>query len=238
MNPVMSAQQVLIFVSNELGVEILKYFKEQNWWALVIDTHDNSEADATVIIPEELDFVDKEQAVIMDVRSRLGANAKLDAIVCISGRCANGNLRVGLAGTTELMWRHSVHSSVIASCLAAHFLKDGGLLLLTGANSALNGSPKNMAYGMAKAAVHHLVTSLGTKGSGMPKESCCIGIILTTLNTISNRISRPYADITKWTPLKFIAELCYKWSCNKERPATGSLLRLITQNSETSIISI
>ncbi|KAF5285165.1 hypothetical protein FQA39_LY16753 [Lamprigera yunnana] len=234
----MSTQRVIIYGSNELGNEILRYFKEEDWWTLVIDIHDNSEADATVIIPEKLNFADQEQAVVKDVESHLGLNTKLDAIICVEGRCASGNLRIGLAGTSEVMWHHSVHSSVIASCLAAHFLKDAGFLLLAGATSALHGSPKNMAYGMAKAAVHHLVKSLGTKESGMPKGSCCVGIILRTLNILSNRISMPYADFTKWTPSEFVAELCYQWSCNEQRPPTGSLLCLVTRNSQTSIVPI
>lgn len=39
------------------------------------------------------------------------------------------------------MIKQSVWSSVIASKLAAKFLNEGGLLALTGAKAALNGTP-------------------------------------------------------------------------------------------------
>ncbi|KAF5296306.1 hypothetical protein FQA39_LY12523 [Lamprigera yunnana] len=136
------------------------------------------------------------------------------------------------------MWYKNLCSSVIALCLAAHFLKDAGLLLLTGANIALTPTPRLVSYGMTKAAVHHLVKSLGAKGSGMPKQSCCVGVLPITLDTPSNRLNMPDADATKWTPLQFVASLCYKWSCNEERPATGSLLCLVTENLETSVVPV
>ncbi|KAF5274585.1 hypothetical protein FQA39_LY07197 [Lamprigera yunnana] len=225
-------QRVIIYGTNEdLGFEILK-------WILAIDTHDNSEANATVIVPEKMSLSVQEEAVIKDVKARLDSNTKLDAIICVAGRRAGGNLRTGLAGTSEIMWRHTVHSSVIASCLAAHFLKEGGFLLLTGSYDALNASPRNMAHGMAKAAVHHLIKSLGTEGSGMPKESCCVGILLSSLDTFLNRLRMPYKHLLKLTPLHFIANLYYKWSCNEERPKNGSLLCLVTENSETSIVPV
>ena len=44
-----------------------------------------------------------------------------------------------------------------------------------------------MGYGMAKAAVHQLVKSLGSSGSGLPDGSCTLGILPVTLDTPMNR---------------------------------------------------
>ena len=45
-----------------------------------------------------------------------------------------------------MMWKQSVWSSVIASQLASSNLKDGGLLVLTGAKAALEGTPGTHMY--------------------------------------------------------------------------------------------
>ena len=47
------------------------------------------------------------------------------------------------------MIKQSVWSSVIASKLAAKFLNEGGLLALTGAKAALNGTPGIQCFNFA-----------------------------------------------------------------------------------------
>lgn len=41
----------------------------------------------------------------------------------------------------DLMWKQSMWTSTISSHLATKYLKDGGLLTLTGASAALGGTP-------------------------------------------------------------------------------------------------
>lgn len=48
------------------------------------------------------------------------------------------------------MMQQSVWSSYIAASLAPHFLKENGLLVLTGAQPALNPTPGMIGYGVAK----------------------------------------------------------------------------------------
>jgi NAD(P)-dependent dehydrogenase (short-subunit alcohol dehydrogenase family) len=52
-----------------------------------------------------------------------------------------------------------------------------GLLVLTGANASLGPTPGMIGYGMAKAAVHHLVKSLSSEGSGLPAGSVVNAIL-------------------------------------------------------------
>lgn len=44
------------------------------------------------------------------------------------------------------MWQFNVQSSVAASHVASKLLVEGGLLVLTGANAALNATPSMIAY--------------------------------------------------------------------------------------------
>ena len=78
---------------------------------------------------------------------------------------------------TDLVLKQSVWSSVIASRLASLFLRPGGLLTLTGARPALEGTPSMIGYGMAKAAVHQLVKSLAAPNSGLPDSACAVAIL-------------------------------------------------------------
>lgn len=94
-----------------------------------------------------------------------------------------------------------------------------------------------IGYGLAKASVHHLTKSLSENDAGLPNESTVLSILPITLDTPMNRKWMPKADHTTWTPLPFIADLFLKWSTSKQdRPKNGSLVQLVTKNSETELL--
>ena len=65
----------------------------------------------------------------------------LDAILCVAGGWEGGNAaHADLVKNSDLMWKQSVWSSVLASAIASKHLKEGGLLTLTGAKPALEGA--------------------------------------------------------------------------------------------------
>lgn len=165
------------------------------------------------------------------------ADNKIDAVICVAGGWAGGNASKDLAKNADLMIKQSVWSSTISASVAAHFLKDGGVLTLTGAKPALDGTPGMIGYGLAKAAVHQLTKSLSTAGSGLPDNSLVISILPITLDTPMNRKWMPNADFSTWTPLEFVAELFHKWIQNPaDRPVNGSLLQLVTKESKTELV--
>lgn len=84
---------------------------------------------------------------------------------------------------TDQMIKQSVWSSVIASKVAAKYLKENGLLTLTGAKAALDPTPGMIGYGLAKAAVHQLTKSLAASKSGLPNGSTVLAILPVTLDT-------------------------------------------------------
>lgn len=162
---------------------------------------------------------------------------KLDAVICVAGGWAGGNASKDLAKNTDLMIKQSVWSSTISASVASHFLKDGGVLTLTGAKPALGPTSGMIGYGLAKAAVHQLTKSLAETGSGMPDNSLVISILPITLDTPMNRKWMPKADFSTWTPLEFVAELFHSWIQNPtKRPASGSLLQLVTKESKTELV--
>ncbi|OTF77011.1 hypothetical protein BLA29_005551, partial [Euroglyphus maynei] len=81
-----------------------------------------------------------------------------------------------------------------------------------------------IGYGMAKSAVHHLVSSLAQEKSGLPANSSVLAILPITLDTPMNRKFMPNANFNEWTPLTFVADLFIKWTTSpQERPKSGSL---------------
>lgn len=67
---------------------------------------------------------------------------KVDGIICVAGGWAGGNAaHKDFVKNSELMWKQSVWSSIIAANIAAEYLKEGGFLSLTGAKPALGGTP-------------------------------------------------------------------------------------------------
>ena len=96
-----------------------------------------------------------------------------------------------------------------------------------------------IGYGLAKAAVHHLVQSLSADKSGLPKDSTVLAILPVTLDTPMNRKFMPRADFGSWTPLDFAAELMWKWAQDSQnRPKSGALVKLETTSGKTELIPV
>ncbi|XP_008200711.2 dihydropteridine reductase [Tribolium castaneum] len=218
-----------------LGSKCISALKAKNFWVGSIDLNENSEADLNIVLEKDSDLMQQETTVLESIKTAL-SGAKLDAVICVAGGWAGGNAAKDLIKNSDLMWRQSVWSSLISASIAAQHLKEGGVVTLTGAKAALEGTPGMIGYGMAKSAVHHLTKSLAGPKSGLPENSLVVAILPITLDTPMNRKWMPKADFTTWTPLEFIAELFLEWITGKNRPENGSLLQLVTKNSTTDVI--
>lgn len=174
-------------------------------WVGSIDREANDLADENIIVPNEQNWVEQE-TTILNTLANLLKEDKLDAVICVAGGWAGGNVKKDLAKNADLMWRQSVWTSSIAAAISANYLKPNGVLTLTGADAALNGTPGMIGYGMAKAAVHQLTKSLASPKSGLPEDALVVSILPVTLDTPMNRKWMPNDDHSKWTPLDFVAE--------------------------------
>lgn len=214
--------------SGALGQAVVRRFKLANFNVISADFTANPDADQSILLLRNASA----SAHLEMVRH---ANKDLNAILSVAGGWTGGNA-TQLVEAVSAMNAQSVDSSAVCASLAATHLAEGGLLVLTGAAAALAPTPSMIAYGMAKAAVHHLVRSLGTSGSGIPDNSTCIAILPNTLDTPMNRKYMPQADKTGWTPLDTVADklLCL---ANGEKIANGALLEIITDKDGTRFIS-
>ncbi|KOB78605.1 Dihydropteridine reductase [Operophtera brumata] len=232
----MSSGRIVVYGGRgALGAACVNHFKSANWWVASIDLNTNDTADFNITVPKDASWVEQEQHVVNELASALQGQ-KVNAVICVAGGWAGGNAGKDLSKQADLMWRQSVWSSTIAAAVAAKYLAPGGLLALTGAKAALEGTPGMIGYGMAKGAVHQLTKSLGGKDSGLPENSLAVAIMPVTLDTEMNRKWMPKADFSSWTPLTYVAQLFDKWIKGEERPASGSLVALVTKDNVNEVI--
>jgi len=219
-----------------LGTVLVQHLKSEGCWVCSVDLVANPEADENVLVSLSAGWVEQEQGVCQGVATVLGGN-KLDGVINMAGGWAGGSAKDDdWVKNADLMWKQSVWSSAISASLAARHLVDGGLVVLPGARPAIGGTPGMMGYGMAKAAVHQLVKSLGSDGSGLPTGATAAALLPVTLDTPMNRKFMPNADHSKWTPLATVAKILTDWLEGRGRPETGSLVALVTSQGVTNQI--
>lgn len=232
----MASGRVIVYGGRgALGAACVQHFKKSNYWVASVDLNPNDSADVNITVPKDASWVQQEEYVVTELGAALQGQ-KVNAVICVAGGWAGGNAAKDLSKQAELMWRQSVWSSTIAATVAAKYLSPGGLIALTGAKAALEGTPGMIGYGLAKGAVHQLTKSLGAKDSGLPENSLAVAILPVTLDTEMNRKWMPKADFSSWTPLSFVAELFVKWLKGEERPPNGSLVALVTKDNVTDLI--
>lgn len=212
-----------------LGSALVNYFKAKQFWTISVDFVKNDDADHNVVLQPNLTLEDQAKLV----SSGIPEGTSLDGIVCVAGGWAGGNAAsADFIKNCDLMLQQSVWTSCIASSLAPGFLKEEGLLVLTGAAPALKSTPGMIGYGIAKAAVHQLVKSIGDSKGGLPTGGRAYGILPITLDTPMNRKWMKH-DGT-WTPLEHVAEIVNSWLDKVDLPPSGSLVQLITKDGKTS----
>jgi len=157
----------------------------------------------------------------------------------VAGGWAGGNAASDqFLSNSNLMWSQSVCSSLVTASLACKYLRENGVLTLCGAAASLDNqaTPSMIGYGLAKAAVHQLTKSLASDQSGLPANTFVAAICPVCLDTPMNRKWMPNADFSTWTSLTYIADLFDKWiNDSSQRPANGSLVKMVTSNNETAL---
>eukprot|EP01096_Ripella_sp_DP13-Kostka_P011775 TRINITY_DN4815_c0_g1_i1.p1 TRINITY_DN4815_c0_g1~~TRINITY_DN4815_c0_g1_i1.p1 ORF type:complete len:246 (+),score=113.93 TRINITY_DN4815_c0_g1_i1:42-740(+) len=229
------AQKTLLVYggAGQLGQAILRTFKLIDAWKVIsVDFRASQEAHESVILSGDV------EADVTRVAEQLTAGGvQLDAVVCVAGGWVGEDIKSkSIFKNVDKMHKFNVESSIACSHIAAHFLKPEGLLVLTGASAALNPTPGMIAYGITKAATHHLVKSLAAPGSGLPENSAVLAILPACLDTATNREAMPNANFDDWTPLEEVARLLINWTSPDQRPVSGSLVQLITNAKVTQFI--
>jgi len=217
-----------------LGSIVVTKFKEARFKVVSVDFRESPNADLSVIIKGG-----SKEDVTEVVKKLKDHKYELDGVISVAGGFTMGTIKdESIFDSLNKMWSFNVQSAVAASHVASHMLKPGGLLVLTGAQAALSPTPGMLAYGITKAATHHLVSSLAKDGSGMPPGSSVAAILPITLDTPQNRKDMPTADFNNWTPVETVADVLVNWVSGKDRPKNGSMIQIKTVKSKTEFIPV
>ena len=144
---------------------------------------------------------------------------------------------------------------VIAAGFVAQNLScnENGLMVILGATAALSPTPGMMGYGLAKAATHHLIQTLGVltansnslerkavrkraAGTLQPRPyMTVVGILPTTIDTPQNRRAMPRGKFETWAKPNDIALGICKWiEYPALRPHSGSLVKVYAAKPSSS----
>ncbi|KAI7884672.1 NAD(P)-binding protein [Lichtheimia hyalospora FSU 10163] len=222
-----------------LGRALVTYFKERGFSVTNIDLVENAAAQHNMLVNAKAPFPQQASEIESSITNVLQGQ-KLKALFCVAGGWAGGNASSpDFINSADLMWKQSVQSSLVSAQLASRHLDSNGLLVLTGALPAAEGAtPGMIGYGVAKAAVHHLVKDLAAKGGGLPDASKVIGLCPVTLDTPGNRQGMPGADFSSWTPLETVAKQLHAYTTGSIQVTNGSLVEIKTKAGETTFNEI
>lgn len=138
-----------------------------------------------------------------------------------------------LLGSVEKMYQMNLQTALASAHIAAKFLKQGGLVVFTGANAARSATSGMIGYGITKAATHQLAQSLNQQLNSKTADSTVVSILPITLDTPANRQSMPDGKFSTWTPVAEIGDKLVSWATS-ERPTSGSLIVVETKDSKTT----
>eukprot|EP00941_MAST-03F_sp_MAST-3F-sp1_P003746 g3746.t1 len=234
-------RKVLVYGgAGQLGCACLKHFSRAGWHTTSVDFSSNDDvADHSIQLPSESSWHTQSQTV---QNSLLEHSQQFDLVLSVAGGWAGGDIGADdLIESMETMWQMNMHSAVVAAQVAKTYLKDGGLLVLTGAAAATGPTPGMLSYGVSKAATHHLTASLASPGGLFDSTfdgkvgRTAIAILPETIDTLSNRQGMPDADFSTWTDPDDIAKEVRRYIENpRDCPAPGSLVQCKTEHGETT----
>ncbi|KAI8077596.1 hypothetical protein BDF21DRAFT_445008 [Thamnidium elegans] len=216
-----------------LGRVLVQHFKSKGYTVINIDLVENKDADFNTLASTSGSLSEQGHAINESISSLLGTE-KLCGIFCVAGGWAGGNSgSKDFLKSSELMIHQSVNSSLIAANIASKHLQTGGLLTLTGALAALDATPGMIGYGIAKAAVHHLVKDLAAPSSGLPEGCKVTAVLPVTIDTPMNRKFMPDADFDMWTSPAEIATQLEGYLTGQLPLTSGKLVSAVTNGGVT-----
>lgn len=221
-----------------LGRQLVKALLESNCHVVSVDVKDNDSTPHNVLLAPPLTA-----AASLEGASRAAReHGPFAAVFVVAGGWQGGSASSpSLFSSSIAMWEMNVLGALLGASIARS-LAPNGLLVMTSAQASLGGTPGMIGYGMAKAAINQLVASLATEGRGggsLPTGACTIAILPETLDTPANREAMGKdADLSSWTPIGVLAHQLRDWALQPaSRPASGSLVSVITRDSQTSFVN-
>jgi dihydropteridine reductase len=205
-----SSKSVLVYGgSGALGEAVVSRFVSAGWNTTSVDLSANVEASSSQVLNKDEDWKTQTLGLLASQQGQ-----SFDAVINVAGGWGGDTAPdVALFDTFDFNVTLNLKTAVSACHVAANLLKPGGLVVLTGSAPVhAGGTGFMLSYGIAKAGLHHMVTSLATESGGMPNGSNVVCILPATIDTPGNRAGMPDADFDAWTRPEVISECLLRWS--------------------------
>ena len=218
-------RSVIIGGTGALGRKVIEAFKD-TWEVTSVDFKENIEAHRSLVLPQG-------SAELHNNHCKDHLSGKYDAFICVAGGWIGGAIsNPDIFAQTRHMFEINLYPAMLACYLATHYLNENGIVVLTGAAAAFKDvTPGNLAYGLAKTAVHSLALNLST-GESLPPNITVSTILPEVIDTPANRESMPNADFSTWCDPLAIAGLIKMWADGKNTPENGSFAVLKVVNGQ------
>ncbi|OMJ70953.1 hypothetical protein SteCoe_30948 [Stentor coeruleus] len=219
----LARRSVIIGGNGALGKKVVEVFRD-SWEVTSVDFKSNSLAHKNLVLPQG-------STELHHSFCKENLSGKYDAMICVAGGWVGGNIaNPEIFAQTRQMIEINLYPSLLTCHLATSFLNENGLIILTGAASVFKDvTPGNLAYGLAKTAVHSLALNMATQES-IPNTSVVSTILPEIIDTPSNRAAMPDANFSTWCDPIAIAGLIKMWAEGNNRPSNGSFAVLKSIN--------
>lgn len=215
------------------------FSRTPGWHCTSVDFHESAAAQSNVLVRDE-SFAESAPRVL-DALSDDG----FDVIVHAAGSWAGSHPGTAeFPASLQMLWSANVESAALAAHVAGELLRPNGMLVLTGAQvaSAPGGTPGMAAYGMTKAATHHLMESMA---ANLADGRRAFAILPVTIDTAANRSAMPDADTSTWTDPEDVARELMEWAQavgsgkaveSQRIPENGSTVSVLTEAGDTRFV--
>jgi len=231
-----STRRILVHGAGALGSGVVETFSKAGW--IVFATDIQPIKDNNCNFSFQLDSKKSAKENVKETLQWLSdelKNEKLDCVISTAGGFNMDNIKSeDLFDHIDTLFQCNTLSAFQASVFASQYLRNEGLLILTGAYSAIHPTPNMLSYGITKASTHHLIKSL-SRSKQMPQNSIVIGILPKVIDTPANRVAMPKEDFSNWTPIDYIAKQIFDWN-TKEKPTNGNFYTFDTKKGVTDVI--
>eukprot|EP01043_Picozoa_sp_COSAG02_P072804 COSAG02_NODE_13884_length_1335_cov_1.521036_1_plen_281_part_00 len=223
-----------------LGAPVVALFSQTpGWHCTSVDLRESAVAHDNVLVRDG-EFSESAPQVL-DALSDDG----FDVIVHAAGSWAGSDPGAAdFPASLQMLWIANVESAALAAHVAGELLRPNGMLVLTGAKvaSAPGGTPGMAAYGMTKAATHHLMESVA---ANLTDGRRAFAILPVTFDTAANRSAMPDADTSAWTDPEDVARELMEWAQGggsgeaaggQRIPENGSSVSVLTESDDTRFV--
>lgn len=220
-----------------LGRATVEGFAQSGWDCTSVDFVPNEHAKWMVLLQAGEAFPAAARRVVEELL--VAQPAGFGAIVHAGGGWAGSDPGdEQFPESLDFLWDVNVKSAALAGHIAGSMLQSGGNLTLTGAAAAhpADGGTAGMcAYGMTKAATHHMMESLVSSGK-LGRDGGSIHTILPkTMATPANLAAMPDAATEEWHSPADIAAAIVGWAAGTlAPPMNGAYVDINTVGGHTS----